>query len=212
MNHKTMPPHNPELEKAVLNAWLSGECPSSRPPERSLFWNPAHREIITAIWSLHQNKEKIDLVSVLTHIETNIKNPNTSPALLGEITTGLIASSSYDTNVRQLEDLSLRRQMVQLIEQGTDSVNDDSFPRVVAHLTKEFRDIQRRQQTYTASTGFPNFVRGVSLVSAPVVKPPEIIEGILRQGRKMVFLDQQIQLVLSGFGELECHRHEKPPK
>jgi len=186
MNHKTMPPHNPELEKSVLAAWLSGECQSCKPPEPNLFWNPAHKEIISAIRSLHQNKEKIDLLSVRTHIQTNIKNPITPDYLLGEISEKLIADSAYETNVRQLEDLSHRRQTLQLTGQAAESVSDESFPSVVAHVTERLREIVRIQQTYTASTGFPNFVRGVSLVSAPVVKPPEIIEGILRRGQKMV--------------------------
>lgn len=186
MNTEKILPHNPELEKAVLNAWLSGECPSSNPPSEKLFYNPAHMEIMSAIRAIHFAKGEIDPLSVSAYIQTNIKNPNSTPVLLSEITTGLIAKSSYETNLRQLEDLGQRRQMVWHIEELKNSIGDDTFPRVLSYVSRQMRDICRSQTTFTASTGFPNFVCGVALSNEAIVKPSEIIEGVLRQGQKMV--------------------------
>ena len=186
MSTKNILPNNPELEKAVLNFWLSGENPSSKPPPEDLFYNPAHKEIISAIRAIQSAKGQIDPLSVYAHIQANIKNPITSHATLGEITAGLIAKTSYETNIRQLEDLSQRRAMVWHIDEIKNSIFDESFPRVVAYVAKRMREISNSQNTYTTSTGFPNLVCGLTLNNESVEKPHEIIEGILRQGQKMV--------------------------
>lgn len=144
-----IPPQNVAVEVAVLGAILiESHCLDLVGGElnESLFYDPKHLYIITAIMQLYKNSSPIDILTVITQLKQNGQlEASGGPTYISQLTSRVASSANIETHVKILQEASLKRNIIKSSSQSLTmaySEEEDAFE--LYHRTiKDLEDSMR---------------------------------------------------------------------
>lgn len=125
-----VPPHNPEAEQACLGALLLD--PESigavlRYIRAEDFYLPAHREIFSAIVSLHEKGLRSDLITMTEEMRlAGTLEKAGGPSYLANLTSVTPSAANVEYYALIIQEMSIRRKLIQLSAQATSLAYDES--------------------------------------------------------------------------------------
>jgi len=125
------PPHNTELEKAVLGAIISyrnafEEAKAILKPES--FYDPSHQEIFKALIDLSNNEAPIDSSSITNELKKRGKIDNIGGIFyLNELVDHAVTVGHIKWHIREVEEFHIRRKLIQQAHDFITSLYDTNM-------------------------------------------------------------------------------------
>ncbi|MCC5919767.1 MAG: replicative DNA helicase [Cyclobacteriaceae bacterium] len=155
-----IPPQAPELEQAVLGALMLERDPINvvvdilKPDS---FYKQAHRDIYTAIVSLFNNSEPIDILTVTQQLRKEGTLERAGGAYyISQLTARVQSAANIETHARVVAEMSMKRELISIateiqedafddtadIFQMLDKVQQQLFEVTQKNIRKNYADIQ----------------------------------------------------------------------
>lgn len=148
-----LPPHNLDAEVATLGAILLDPSAITRVIEfvrSDDFYRQAHRRIIDAILSLWDRGESIDLITLTTELQSQGQLERVGgAAYISSLTTSVPTSANVEYYAQIVRQTSLRRRLITLAAEITESCFDDTIPtrQVMEEAERRIFELAETNQT-----------------------------------------------------------------
>jgi len=186
------PPHSLEAEQGVLGSMLQrhdgaeaiAEAMAKIGPE--YFYVPAHRTIFTAICDQWDAGQAIDLITFTQSLrDKNLLDAVGGAAFVTNLFTFVPTAANVQFYLEIVREKYARREGIAACAEATRRLydeQDDDLSSLDALTSKadSIRSLLGR------NGALPPMEDGAELVAQPIVLPPDVIEGVLHRGAKMV--------------------------
>ena len=137
-----VPPSSIELERVVLSALLTDSSVASQVVDQlsdGMFYSEANREIFSAVRSLHNRNQPIDMLTVSQEI-TRTGAVHAQTWMIADLASIIVSTANIEAHARMLTEKHISREIIRVgVESVTEAMSEESD--AIELLDKTERDV-----------------------------------------------------------------------
>jgi len=137
-----VPPSSIELERVVLSALLTDNSVASQVVDQlseGMFYSEANREIFSAVRSLHNRNQPIDMLTVSQEI-TRTGAVHAQTWMIADLASVVVSTANIEAHARMLTEKHISREIIRVgVESVTEAMSEESD--AIELLDKTERDV-----------------------------------------------------------------------
>lgn len=137
-----VPPSSIELERVVLSALLTDSSVASQVVDQlseGMFYSEANREIFSAVRSLHNRNQPIDMLTVSQEI-TRTGAVHAQTWMIADLASIVVSTANIEAHARMLTEKHISREIIRVgVESVTEAMSEESD--AIELLDKTERDV-----------------------------------------------------------------------
>jgi len=181
------PPHSVEAEKGVLGSVL--QAPAEVMPlcvttinDAKYFYLPSHQTIWTGASDLWDSERPIDLITITQELRDRGQLENVGGAsYLTELLNFVPTAANVSYYLETVEDQFKLRRVAAITTQSARRAGENG-----ASAAAILNETHHSLAALEVSNGLPRIEDAAAIVNSEIELPPDVIEGLLHRGSKMV--------------------------